>query len=84
LAAVQHWLEPIEYPDYVVNLLHKSGLCRRFPAEALLLLNTMITDQQWAPGDLSPCLDEITEVAPNLAQNAHYVRLREYLRKRGI
>jgi hypothetical protein len=84
LAAVQHWLEPIEYPDYVVNLLHKSGLCRRFPAEALLLLNTMITDQQWAPGELSPCLDEITEVAPNLAQNAHYVRLREYLRKRGI
>jgi hypothetical protein len=29
-AAVQHWLQPIEYPDYVVTLLHKSGLCRRF------------------------------------------------------
>ena len=83
-AAVQHWLQPIEYSHYVVSLLHESGLCIRFPTEALLLLNTVIVDQQWASQDLSQCLDQIAEVAPNLAQDAHYVRLREYLRKRGI
>jgi hypothetical protein len=84
LAAVQHWLQPIEYPDYVVGLLHESGLCRRFPAEALQLLNTVIADQQWGSRELGQCLDEIAEAAPNLAQCAHYLRLREYSRRRGI
>jgi len=84
LAAVQHWLQPIEYSGHVVNMLHKSGLCRRSPAEALQLLNTVITDQQWASQELGQCLDEIAEAAPNLAQGAHYLRLREYSRRRGI
>jgi hypothetical protein len=84
LAAVQHWLQPIEYPHYVVNLLHKSGLCRRFPAEALLLLNTVIADQQWAPEELAQCLDEIAEATPNLARDVHYLRLREYSRRQGV
>ena len=84
LAAVQHWLQPIEYPHYVVNLLHKSGLCKRFPAEALQLVNTVITNQQWAPQELGQCLDEIAEAAPNLAHDARYLRLQEYLRRHGI
>lgn len=84
LAAVQDWLQPIEHPDYVVHLLHESGLCRQFPAEALLLLNAVIADQQWAPRELGQCLDEILQAAPNLAQDARYLRLREYSRRRGI
>ena len=84
LAAVQDWLQPIEHPDYVVHLLHESGLCRRFSAEALLLLNAVIADQQWAPQELGQCLDEIAHAAPQLEQDAHYQRLREYVRRRGI
>jgi hypothetical protein len=84
VAAVQHWLQPIEYPDYVVGLLHKSGLCRRFPAGALQLLSTFIADQPWASQELGQCLDEIADAAPNLAQGVHYLRLREYSRRRGI
>ncbi|HNC61931.1 MAG TPA: SIR2 family protein [Rhodocyclaceae bacterium] len=84
LAAVQAWLQPIEHPDYVVHLLHESGLCRRFPAEALLLLNAVIADQQWAPRELGKCLDGIAQVAPQLAQYASYLRLRDYSRRRGI
>jgi hypothetical protein len=68
----------------IVGLLHKSGLCRRFPVEALQLQNTVIADQQWAPQELGQCLDEIAEAAPNLAQDARYLRLREYLRRQGI
>src|SRR5690606_27415847 len=68
LAAVQDWLQPIDHSDYVVHLLHESGLCRRFPAEALLLLNAVIDDQQWAPQELGQCLDEIAQAAPLLAQ----------------
>lgn len=84
LTAVQDWLQPIEHPDYVVHLLHESDLCRLFPAEALLLLNSLIEDQQWAPRELGQCLDEISQATPMLAQDARYQRLREYSRRRGM
>ncbi len=84
LSAVQHWLQPIEHPDYVVNQLFEAGLCKRFPTEALQFLSAVVDDQHWASRDLGKCLDDITEAAPTLAQDAHYLRLREYLRRRGI
>ncbi|WP_263770124.1 anti-phage defense-associated sirtuin Dsr1 [Propionivibrio soli] len=84
LVAVQDWLQPIEHPDYVVHLLHESGLCKRFPADVLRLLNTVIADQQWAPRELGQCLEEITQIAPQLAQDGRYLRLREYFRRRGM
>lgn len=84
LAAVQDWLQAIEHPHYVVRLLQESGLPSRFPADALRLLDAVIDDQQWAPQELGQCLAEIVRVAPQLAQNTRYLRLREYSRKRGI
>lgn len=83
LAAVQDWLQPIEHPHYVVHRLHESGLCSLYPTDALSLLNAVIVDQQWAPLELGQCLDQIVQVAPNLAQDARYLRLREYVRRRG-
>jgi hypothetical protein len=83
-STVQDWLQPVEHPDYVIHLLHESGLCRRFPAEALLLLNAVIADQQWAPRELGKCLDEIAQTAPQLAQDAQHQRLREYFRRHRI
>ena len=83
LAAVQDWLHPIEHPHYVVHLLAESGLCKRFPTEALLLLNAVVVDQQWAPREVGQCLDEIVHSAPNLVQDARFLRLREYFRRRG-
>lgn len=81
LTAVQDWLQPIEHPDYVVHLLAESGLCKRFPMEALLLLNAVIADQNWAPQELRQCLNEIVETTSNLAQDPRYLRLFEYSRK---
>lgn len=83
LAAVQNWLQPIEHPDFVVHLLHDSGLCSRYPADALILLNAVIADQQWGPRELGQCLDQIAQAALNLAQDTRYLRLREYSRRRG-
>ena len=84
LAAVQDWLQPIEHPHYVVDLLHESGLCSRYPADALRLLDAVIADQQWAPPELGQCLDEIVQTTPQIAQDARYLRLREYSRIRGM
>lgn len=81
LAAVQDWLQPIEHPHYVVHLLYESGLCSRFPADALGLLDAVIANQQWAPQELGQCLDKIVQAAPSLAQEANYYRLREYFRR---
>jgi hypothetical protein len=83
LAAVQDWLQPIDHPHYVVHLLHESGLCRRFPADALSLLNRVIADRQWVPGELGQCLDEIAQAAPPLARDTRYQRLRECARRSG-
>lgn len=82
LAAVQDWLQAIESPDYVVQLLHKSGLCKQYPEAALRLLAAVIDDPPWAPQKLGQCLDDIVQAAPHLGQNAPCVRLREYFRRR--
>ena len=84
LAATQDWLQPIEHPDYIIHLLHESGLCARFPEDALRLLNAIIADQQRAPQKLDQCLAEIKQVAPQLVQGNQYRRLQEYLRRRGM
>ncbi len=83
LAAVQDWLQPIEHPDYVVHLLYESGLCNRYPAEALSLLDSIIADQQWVPQELGQSLSEIVNAERQFAQDARYLRLIEYFRRRG-
>ncbi|MEQ9905932.1 anti-phage defense-associated sirtuin Dsr1 [Pectobacterium aroidearum] len=84
LTAVQDWLQPIEHPYYVVHLLHESGMCTRYPADALSLLNAVIVDQQWGPQELGQCLDQIVQADTQLEQDARYQRLREYSRRRGV
>lgn len=83
LAAVKDWLIPIEYPNFMVSLLQRSGLCKQFPEEAMQLLNAVISDQQWVPQELDLCLAEIAQAAPQFVQRANYRRLKEYLHKRG-
>lgn len=83
LTAVLDWLQPIEHPDFVVHLLHESGLSGRFPEVALHLLNAVIDDQPWAPRELRQCLTAISQAAPALLQDHRYQRLAEYSRRRG-
>ncbi len=80
LSAVIDWLLPVEYPDYTVHQLKKSDLCRRFPDDALRLLNAIIDNQQWLPRELSECLSSIIDAKPELVQDHRYQRLLEYSR----
>lgn len=84
LAEMRDWLQPMEYPEHVVDLLHESGLCNGFPEDALSLLDAIIVDQEWAPRDLGQCLDNIKHASPELEHDPRYKRLREYLRIRGL
>lgn len=80
---LKDWLTPVSPISIVVPVLHKSGLCGRFPEHALRLLEAVITDQQWLPQELSLCLDEIGHSLPQLAQDGRYLRLQDLLRERG-
>lgn len=84
LIAVQDWLQPIQHLYDVVHPLLESGLCTRFPAEALDLLDAVVADQQWAPQELGQCLDQIENAEPKLARDPRYQSLRNYSRRRGI
>lgn len=83
LFAVQDWLQPIEHPHYVLHLLHESGLCSRFPSDALLLLSAVIADLQWVPEELSQCLNQIVHADTQLVQDYRYQRISENIRRRG-
>ena len=80
-STVRNWLQPLEYPHYVVHPLQQSGLCTRFPEEALLLLHAIIENQPWPPRELSECLKAISLAWPNAEQSPHYQRLSEYARQ---
>ena len=83
LRAVLDWLRPIEHPYSVIHRLHESGLCSRFPIDALRLLTAIVTDQPWGAPDLGQCLDVIVQADPGLTEDPGYERLHEYVRRRG-
>ncbi|QBF87872.1 hypothetical protein EXN74_15865 [Leclercia adecarboxylata] len=83
LKEVIDWLQPIEHPNYAIHRLYESGLCKRFPTEAVVLLNAIIStsNRRWLPENFSFCLNEISRTAPHLEQDAGYLRLSNYYRK---
>ena len=82
LSTVQDWLQPIEHPHYLVGKLEESGLCRRFPSEALRLLDIIIVDQPWAPEELGKCLSAISGANGSILQDRRFRRLDTYYRQR--
>jgi hypothetical protein len=85
LTTVQAWLQPLEHPHYVVQLLQKSGLCTRFPKDTLILLNAIIDidEQPWLPRELGDCLNTIQHEWLDASQDNRYQRLMEGVRRRG-
>jgi hypothetical protein len=82
LAAVIDWLKPIEHPDHVVHLLHESGLCSKYPTDALKLLCAVIDDQRWGPEKLGKCLDQLIQAEPRLVQEPCFLSLRDFDKRR--
>lgn len=81
----QHWLKPVNHPDYLVDRLLESTLCKQFPAETLAFLNAIIGDDaQWLQQELRQCLEEIQHANVKLAKDTRYCRLSELLRRRGV
>lgn len=79
---VEHWLVPIQYPDFEMQLLLDSQLCQRFPDEALHVLSKVTPcPPQAPPSVLEDCLTAISQGKSELEQNTDYTRLRYYCRR---
>ncbi len=84
LSLIENWLQPLEYPDFVVDALLEADLPTRFPKEALGLLCAVIGEQSSPPGGkLRQCLTAISEAEAALLQDHRYTRLMEYCRRHG-
>jgi hypothetical protein len=78
------WLQPIQDYGYLVNMLAQTDSCRRFPAQALDWLASVIdTNCQWTPPELRNCLDDIKTADPALADSTEFKRLHTYFRVSG-
>lgn len=80
------WLKPLARPDYPVHLLKESGLCERFPAEALAFLDTIVVREtaEWPPSELRNCLTQIQSAQPTLSQDSRFRRLDNYARQNDL
>ena len=85
LSELLHWLVPVQYPHYVVHLIHLAKLCAQFPADALAFLDAVIgNDAQMLPRELQQCLNDIEQSNPQLANDPRFIRLAELIRRRGM
>ncbi|MCM8621413.1 MAG: SIR2 family protein [Candidatus Accumulibacter sp.] len=85
MARVGNWLQTVEHPDHVIRELDESGLCTRFPDDALQLLDAILGDQpSWLPSELRQCLNAIAQAAPNLRQDRRFMRVDELARRFGV
>ena len=78
LETIFAWLQPVEFPHYVVTQLHESKLSNRFPEEVLRRLDAIIGSQPSPPEELKECLKNIADSKPILKQNARFKRLSDY------
>ena len=84
LSQLRPWLQALADPDRVVRRIHASAICTQFPAQALELLDIIVSDDTlWEPDELGDCLDTLRATQPDLEGHSRYLRLREYLRRRG-
>jgi hypothetical protein len=84
MVQLEGWLRPLKRPDYVVRLLHRSGLSQKSPGPALEFLSTIVDEgAEWVPHDLGDCLKAIQQSAPELAEDQRFKKLAVYLRQRG-
>jgi hypothetical protein len=76
---VRDWLQPISPAEssFVLSDLFNSGLCKRFPREALTILHAVVkSPRNWSATRLPQCLDQVEESFPGLAQDHRMTYLR--------
>jgi hypothetical protein len=81
LALTGDWLQPVTHPSTIIDRLLLSGLCDRFPREALRLLNAVANDVVWIASDVKKCLKRIVLADASIAESSDYKKLHDEVRK---
>lgn len=85
LKELQHWLQPVEHPFYLIHRLNEAKLCDQFALDALKFLDAIVgANAQWLPQELKECLDDIKKADQKLAEDLRFVRLSQVFEKHGI
>lgn len=80
LETVKNWLQPIEYPGYILAELNQSDLCNQFPREALYLLDAVLNRQSNVSRELNLCLETIATADKTLEKDILYKKIFRYTR----
>jgi hypothetical protein len=79
------WLRFAEDPGSILHSLREAKLCGRFPFDALMFLDVVISDKaSWTPDDLKECLDDIQGADAMLEADPHFQRLLQILRRQDV
>ncbi len=84
LDLVRPWLQPVRHEYHIVEALHESDLCGKFPHEVLDLLDRVIPmKDSWTSDELQECLRAIRASEPTLGEDPRFVKFRDYLQQCG-
>jgi SIR2-like domain len=82
LETLRGWLVRTNEPGFALHKLVESGLCARFPRDALSLLDLIIgEDLRWRANDLRNCIGLIRATAPQTEADDRYQRLLQIVRR---
>ena len=82
LSRLRDWLQPLEYPDNLVEQLNQTHLCQQFPRETVEFLSRVINEKTVFLSDqLGECLETIRQAEPALETDTQYNRLMDYVRQ---
>ncbi|MHB8252188.1 MAG: anti-phage defense-associated sirtuin Dsr1 [Acidiferrobacter sp.] len=79
VSAMRPFFVPLKNLMLVVPLLKGSGLCARYPKDALTLLARTIDGLHWIPPEeIEACMRDILNAAPELVRTRDYQNLRRH------
>ena len=85
LNTLLHWLIPIKYPSYLIDILCEEELCKKHPADALKFLDAIVgEDAKWLTDDLQKCLNDIKQADQTLTTDTRFNCLDELYRRQEI
>ena len=68
------WLQRLPGQGSAIKDLHKTGLCKKFPVEALRFLDKTVSNNYHSPDELRVCLQSIREAKPRLSTDPGFQR----------
>jgi hypothetical protein len=81
LKELQPWLQPLQYPELIMRLLHEASLSAQYPEASLVLLHTIIGDEPgWLPSSLKAVLEAIRNARGELENDDRFKKLQDYVR----